>query len=98
MKPRTRSRQKASAEPESRWPQGRFEREIVPVPIHVKSGMEYVAVDEHPRPGTSPADLARLKPVFREGGSVTAGNSSGINDGAAAVLVVEETRAIRARE
>jgi acetyl-CoA acetyltransferase family protein len=74
---------------------GRFDREIVPVPIQVKSGTEYVAVDEHPRPGTSPADLARLKPVFREGGSVTAGNSSGINDGAAAVLVVEEARAIQ---
>jgi 3-oxoadipyl-CoA thiolase len=71
----------------------RFEREIVPVAVPAKGGTELVSTDEHPRPGTSAADLARLKPVFREGGSVTAGNSSGINDGAAAVLVVEEARA-----
>jgi 3-oxoadipyl-CoA thiolase len=73
--------------------EGRFEREIVPVAVPVKGGIELVSTDEHPRPGTTSEDLARLKPVFREGGSVTAGNSSGINDGAAAVLVVEETRA-----
>ena len=71
----------------------RFEREIVPVAVPIKGGTELVSTDEHPRPGTSVNDLARLRPVFREGGSVTAGNSSGINDGAAAVLVVEETRA-----
>lgn len=73
--------------------EGRFEHEIVPVSIPVKGGIETVSVDEHPRPGTSAADLARLKPVFREGGSVTAGNSSGINDGAAVVLVMSEERA-----
>jgi 3-oxoadipyl-CoA thiolase len=73
--------------------EGRFEREIVPVLVSTRSGHELVSTDEHPRPGTTAADLARLKPVFREGGSVTAGNSSGINDGAAAVLVVEEARA-----
>ncbi len=71
----------------------RFEREIVPVPVPVKGGIELVTTDEHPRPGTTISDLARLKPVFREGGSVTAGNSSGINDGAAAVLVAEESHA-----
>ncbi len=73
--------------------EGRFEREIVPVPVPVKNGVEWVTTDEHPRPGTTTTDLARLKPVFRDGGSVTAGNSSGINDGAAVVLVMEEARA-----
>jgi 3-oxoadipyl-CoA thiolase len=73
--------------------EGRFEREIVAAPVAGRGGTEYVNVDEHPRPGTSAADLARLKPVFRSGGSVTAGNSSGINDGAAALLVMEEARA-----
>jgi 3-oxoadipyl-CoA thiolase len=73
--------------------EGRFEREIIPVPVPVKGGVELVSIDEHPRPGTTSADLARLKPVFRDGGTVTAGNSSGINDGAAAVLVAEESRA-----
>ncbi len=73
--------------------EGRFDREIVPVPVPVRHGFEPVTTDEHPRPGTTAADLARLRPVFRDGGSVTAGNSSGINDGASAVLVMEETRA-----
>lgn len=73
--------------------EGRFEHEIVPVSIPIKGGCNVVSIDEHPRPGTSAADLARLKPVFREGGSVTAGNSSGINDGAAVVLVMSEERA-----
>lgn len=73
--------------------EGRFLREIVPVQVPVKGGYELVTTDEHPRPGTRVADLARLKPAFRAGGSVTAGNSSGINDGAAAVLVAEETMA-----
>ena len=73
--------------------EGRFEREIAPVPISTRAGIEYVAIDEHPRPGTTVANLARLKPVFREGGSVTAGNSSGINDGAAALLLMSEDRA-----
>jgi acetyl-CoA acetyltransferase family protein len=52
-----------------------------------------VARDEHPRADTSPEALARLRPAFREGGTVTAGNSSGINDGASAVLLVEADRA-----
>lgn len=73
--------------------EGRFNLETVPVPVAVKGGTDYISVDEHPRPGTTASDLARLKPVFREGGSVTAGNSSGINDGAAAVLVMHEDRA-----
>jgi acetyl-CoA acetyltransferase family protein len=55
------------------------------VTVHCPSGD--VDEDEHPRPGTTAAQLARLKPAFREGGTVTAGNSSGINDGAAALVI-----------
>ncbi len=59
---------------------------------------EYAGVreDEHPRPGTTVEQLAKLKPAFRAGGSVTAGNSSGINDGAAALLVMSRERAAAA--
>jgi 3-oxoadipyl-CoA thiolase len=64
---------------------GRFADELVTV-----DGVER---DEHPRPDTTPEKLASLKPVFREGGTVTAGNSSGINDGAAALVVASEERA-----
>jgi 3-oxoadipyl-CoA thiolase len=56
-----------------------FAAEIVPMP--------QLAADEHPRPGTTAADLAKLKPAFKKNGTVTAGNSSGINDGAAALLL-----------
>src|SRR6185312_16098647 len=52
-------------------------------------------VDEHPRPETTLEKLASLKPAFREGGSVTAGNSSGINDGAAAVVLMRASSADR---
>ena len=69
---------------------GVFGEEIVPVEIELDRGKKNtVAADEHPRPETTIEDLARLKPAFREGGTVTAGNSSGLNDGAAALLVVE---------
>ena len=64
---------------------GRFADELVPVGD--------VARDEHPRPDTTLAGLAALKPAFRAGGSVTAGNSSGMNDGAAAVVIASEERA-----
>jgi acetyl-CoA C-acetyltransferase len=64
---------------------GRFDDEIVPV--------DGVAVDEHPRPGTSADALAGLKPAFRAGGTVTAGNASGINDGAAALVIASEEKA-----
>jgi acetyl-CoA acetyltransferase family protein len=71
----------------------RFADEIVPVLVPRGKG-EPVRVerDEHPRPETTVADLARLRPVFKKGGSVTAGNSSGINDGAAALLVTSAER------
>jgi len=76
---------------------GRFDREIVPVTVPRRRGEAVVmASDEHPRPGTTAQGLARLRPVFERDGTVTAGNSSGINDGAAAMLVVEGERA-RAR-
>ncbi len=72
---------------------GRFDAEIVPVTVPRRKGDPVVVTDdEHPRPGTTVNDLARLRPVFRAGGTVTAGNASGINDGAAALLVVSEER------
>jgi 3-oxoadipyl-CoA thiolase len=74
---------------------GRFDGQIVPVEVPQRRGDPVVvARDEHPRGDTSLEALAKLRPAFRpEGGSVTAGNSSGINDGASAVLVVEAERA-----
>jgi 3-oxoadipyl-CoA thiolase len=66
---------------------GRFDDELVPAGELTR--------DEHPRPGTTPDGLAALKPAFREGGTVTAGNASGLNDGAAAVVVASEERARR---
>ena len=64
--------------------------EIVPVRIPQRKGDPIVVDrDEHPRPETDAASLAKLKPAFADGGSVTAGNASGINDGAAALLVME---------
>ncbi|HET9014621.1 MAG TPA: thiolase family protein [Thermomicrobiaceae bacterium] len=63
---------------------GRFDEELIPVPT--RDGV--VTADEGPRPDTSLEQLAKLKPVFREGGTVTAGNASPLNDGAAALLVV----------
>jgi 3-oxoadipyl-CoA thiolase len=75
---------------------GRFADELVPVEIPQRKGPPTVVkVDEHPRPETTLEDLARLPAAFRKGGTVTAGNSSGINDGAAAVLLVEEQTARR---
>lgn len=72
---------------------GRFTSEIIPVEVPQPKGDPFVFVeDEHPR-GTSLQALARLKPVVREGGTVTAGNASGINDGAAAMLVASEAAA-----
>jgi 3-oxoadipyl-CoA thiolase len=70
--------------------EGRFDAQIVPVTIPQRKGDPIVVDrDEHPRADTTAEALAKLRPAFREGGTVTAGNSSGINDGAAAVLVAE---------
>ncbi len=68
---------------------GRFEEEIVPVPTPGAKGQPPLlfAVDEHPRPDTTLEKLAQLKPAFKQNGTVTAGNASGINDGAVAILL-----------
>ena len=66
---------------------GYYAEEIVPVVIKGKKGDTVVAADEHPRPDTTPEALAKLKPVNGEGKTVTAGNASGINDGAAAMIL-----------
>jgi 3-oxoadipyl-CoA thiolase len=73
---------------------GAFKDELVAVPVAQKKGDPLLFdKDEHPRPETTIQDLQKLKPAFREGGSVTAGNSSGINDGAAALLVMTDSKA-----
>ncbi len=70
---------------------GHFKSEIVPVEVPVrKSSPKIFDTDEHPRIGVKREDLTRLKPAFRRGGTVTAGTSSGINDGAAALVVARE--------
>ncbi|MFH1060015.1 MAG: acetyl-CoA C-acetyltransferase [Pseudomonadota bacterium] len=74
--------------------EGRFKDQIVAVPLKGKKGaVTMFDTDEHPRPETNLEGLAKLAPVFRKGGSVTAGNSSGMNDGAAAVVVASPERA-----
>lgn len=73
---------------------GRFAEEIVPVSIPQKKGEPLlVKRDEHPRADTTLEVMAKLRPAFRQGGTVTAGNSSGINDGAAAVLLMSAQKA-----
>jgi len=73
---------------------GRFEDEVVPVEVLGRKGETFVVRDdEHPRDGVTAASLAKLPPVFREKGTVHAGNSSGITDGAAALLVLSEEKA-----
>ena len=75
--------------------EGRFEREIVPVEVGAAGAAVLVAVDENPRRDTSLEKLASLQPAFKEGGKITAGNSSAIVDGAAAMLVASEGGASR---
>jgi acetyl-CoA C-acetyltransferase len=73
---------------------GRFEDEIVPVSVEGRKGEVFAVVtDEHPRDGVTLESLQKLQPVFRENGTVHAGNSSGITDGAAALLVLGEDKA-----
>jgi acetyl-CoA C-acetyltransferase len=69
------------------------ESELVPVEIKTKKGSTFFTVDEHPRQGLTMADLAKLKPVFKKDGTVTAGNSSGINDGSAALVMMSLDKA-----
>lgn len=74
--------------------EGKFAEEIVPVPVPVRKGDPIlVTTDERPRRDTTLESLGRLKPAFRKDGSVTAGNSSGLNDGAAAVLLASAEKA-----
>lgn len=74
---------------------GFFSDEIIPVPIPRRKGEPLIVdTDERPRRDTTIEALSKLRPAFREGGTVTAGNSSGINDGAAALVIANEQRAI----
>jgi 3-oxoadipyl-CoA thiolase len=76
--------------------EGIFKQEIVPVPVVDSSGNQTnVDIDEGPRKDTSLEKLSKLKPVFREGGTVTAGNSSGVNDGAAGLILMNAKQAKR---
>ena len=72
---------------------GRFKDEIVPVEVKQKKGTVIVDTDEGPRPGTNMEALSKLRPAFKKDGKVTAGNASGINDGAAAIVVMSEEKA-----
>jgi len=75
------------------WETGAFADEIIPVELPGRQGSELVTRDEHPRPETTLEGLLRLRPAFDPAGTVTAGNASGINDGAAALVVMVEERA-----
>ena len=89
-----RSQQRAEAAIAS----GVFAEEIVPVGVPQRKGDAVIVdTDEHPRPGSTLEGLAKLKPIVRSGGSITAGNASGINDGACALLVASEEAAGRFR-
>ena len=74
---------------------GRFRDEIVPVTVGGRRGERLVDEDEHIRPGTTTDALAKLRPAFNETGTVTAGNASGLNDGAAAVVLMTASEAAR---
>ncbi|ADV66765.1 thiolase family protein [Deinococcus maricopensis] len=84
-----RSHQKAVAA----WDAGQYDAEILPVEVPGKKGPTVVSRDEGPRADTTPDALAKLKPAFRKGGSVTAGNSSSLNDGAAALAITSRAYA-----
>ncbi|GAB6181389.1 thiolase family protein [Desulfotomaculum defluvii] len=72
---------------------GKFKEEIIPVEINTKKGTKIVDTDEHPRADISMEKLSKLKPAFKKDGTVTAGNASGINDGAAAMVLMAEDKA-----
>ncbi len=74
---------------------GYFNDQIVPITLKSRKGDKIVTQDEHPRPQLTMADLSKLRPVFREDGTVTAGNASGLNDGAAALVLMDEETAIK---
>ncbi|XP_001607032.1 acetyl-CoA acetyltransferase, cytosolic [Nasonia vitripennis] len=74
---------------------GYFDKEIIPVPVTIRRKTTIVSKDEFPKPGTTAKDLAGLKPVFVKDGTVTPGNASGINDGAAAVVLMSSETATK---
>lgn len=84
-----RSQQRMAAAMENNY----FNEQIVSVPIRTRKGEILFTTDEHPRPNVTMEQLAKLSPAFRQGGSVTAGNSSGVNDGASALVVMSEDEA-----
>lgn len=84
-----RSQQRAAAARDA----GKFAEEIVPVEIKTKKGVVVVDTDEHIRPETTSESLARLSPAFRKEGTITAGNASGINDGAGCLVVASRKKA-----
>jgi acetyl-CoA C-acetyltransferase len=85
---------KSQAKAEAAMKSGRFSEEIVPVEVPQRKGPPLVFErDEHPRPGTTREKLAALRPAFKRDGTVTAGNASGINNGAAALVVMSEEKA-----
>jgi acetyl-CoA C-acetyltransferase len=75
------------------WSEGRFDRQIVPVPVRVKRETVEFVRDEHLRPEATVETMAKLKPVFKSDGTVTAGNASGMNDAGAAVVLLSAERA-----
>jgi acetyl-CoA C-acetyltransferase len=85
------SQQKAEAAQKS----GRFKDEIAPVTVESRKGPTVVDADEYPRHGTTVETLGKLRPAFQKDGTVTAGNASGINDGAAAVVLMTDREAQR---
>jgi len=85
------SQQKAEAAQKA----GRFKEEIVPVTIKGRKGDQVIDADEYPRHGTTLEAVAKLRPAFAKDGTVTAGNASGINDGAAALVLMSESEAKR---
>jgi len=86
-----KSQQKAAAAQQA----GRFRDEIVAVTVKSRKGDVVVDCDEHPKPGTTAEALAKLRPAFAKDGTVTAGNASGLNDGAAALVLMREEDAVR---
>lgn len=87
-----RSQARTAAAQES----GRLAEELIPVSIPQRRADPIIFdTDEHPRAGTTAEDLAKLRPVVREGGTVTAGNASGINDGAAAIIIASEAAVLK---
>jgi acetyl-CoA C-acetyltransferase len=74
--------------------EGRFKEEVIPIEVPGRKGkVTIVETDEHPKPDTTLEGLAKLKPAFKKNGTVTAGNASGINDGASAIVIMQKSKA-----